>query len=349
MFICLIRSIRVSINNHIMQEFFMQRAIQLATLGLGHTAPNPCVGSVIVHDGKIIGEGYHKKHGTAHAEVNAVNSVQPENRHLLSQSTIYVTLEPCHHYGKTPPCVDLILENKFPKVVIGCKDPNPKVGGKSIDKLRKHGVTVEVGVLEKECWEVAKRFMTFFTKKRPYVILKYAQSQDGFIGKKDQQVWITGTQTKRLVHKWRHEEAAILVGTNTAEVDNPTLTNRLWFGTQPLRLVIDTKNRLSQDLNIFNTDALTKVLKTGDISTILNLLYEMKINSLIVEGGAMLLNSFIEQNLWDEARIFTGNRRVLGTAVALKEGVKAPNFPNILPSKEIKIGQDKLRIYKNQL
>ena len=330
-------------------ETYMQRAIQLAALGLGNAAPNPCVGSVIVHNGKIIGEGYHKKNGTAHAEVNAVNSVQPENRHLLSQSTIYVTLEPCHHYGKTPPCVDLILKYQFPKVVIGCKDPNPKVGGKSIEKLRKSGVEVEVGILEKECWEVAKRFMTFFTKKRPYIILKYAQSCDGFIGKVDQQVWITGAQTKRLVHKWRHEEAAILVGTNTAAIDNPTLTNRLWFGTQPLRLVIDTKNRLSTDLNIFNNDALTKVLENGDILTILNMLYDLKINSLIVEGGATLLNSFIEQNLWDEARIFTGNRRVLRTGVSLKEGVKAPDFPNVSPLETRKVGDDILKYYRNNV
>ena len=323
------------------QEVFMQRAIQLATLGLGKTAPNPCVGSVIVYNGKIIGEGYHKKYGTAHAEVNAVRSVRPENRHLLPESTIYVTLEPCHHYGKTPPCVDLILDHKFRKVVIGCKDPNPKVGGKSIEKLRKNGVEVEVGILEKECWEVAKRFMCFFTKKRPYIILKYAQSRDGFIGKKDKQVWITGSQTKRLVHKWRHEEAAILVGTNTAEIDNPTLTNRLWFGTQPLRLVIDTKSRLSNDLNIFNQAALTKVLDNGDIPTILHTLYEMKINSLIVEGGATLLNSFMKQNLWDEARIFTGKSY-------LKEGVKAPDFLNILPVLVQKIGEDTLRIYQNE-
>ncbi|MFK7948497.1 MAG: bifunctional diaminohydroxyphosphoribosylaminopyrimidine deaminase/5-amino-6-(5-phosphoribosylamino)uracil reductase RibD [Saprospiraceae bacterium] len=321
-------------------KIFMRRAIQLAKLGLGKAAPNPCVGSVIVYDGKIIGEGYHKKNGTAHAEVNAVNSVKPENHHLLSKSTIYVTLEPCHHYGKTPPCVDLILKHQFPKVVIGCKDPNPKVGGQSIEKLRKNGVEVEVGVLEKECWEVTKRFMTFFTKKRPFIILKYAQSYDGFIGKKNKQVWITGKQTKRLVHKWRHEEAAILVGTNTALIDNPTLTNRLWFGTQPLRLVIDAKNRLSKDLNIFNNDAITKVLENGDISIILKTLYDLKINSLIVEGGQTLLNSFIEQNLWDEARIFTGNVRI-------NDGVNAPNFLKISPLSTKKVGDDILKYYRN--
>lgn len=326
---------------HNPQEAFMRRAIQLATLGLGKAAPNPCVGSIIVYNGKIIGEGYHELHGTAHAEVNAVNSVPFESLHLLSKSTIYVTLEPCHHYGKTPPCVDLILKHKFPKVVIGCKDPNPKVGGQSIEKLRKNGVKVTVGVLENECWEVAKRFMTFFTKKRPYIILKYAKSQDGFIGQSDKQVWITGGQSKRLVHKWRNEEAAILVGTNTAAIDNPTLTNRLWYGNNPLRLVIDTKNRLPNDLNIFNEIATTKIFKTSDISTILKTLYDLKINSLIVEGGATLLNSFIAENLWDEARIFTGNSY-------LKNGVLAPNLPKIQPFKIEQIGDDTLEWFKNR-
>lgn len=326
---------------HNPQEAFMRRAILLATLGLGKAAPNPCVGSIIVYNGKIIGEGYHELHGTAHAEVNAVNSVPVESLHLLSKSTIYVTLEPCHHYGKTPPCVDLILKHKFPKVVIGCKDPNPKVGGQSIEKLRKNGVEVTVGVLENECWEVAKRFMTFFTKQRPYIILKYAKSQDGFIGQSDKQVWITGGQSKRLVHKWRNEEAAILVGTNTAAIDNPTLTNRLWYGNNPLRLVIDTKNRLPNDLNIFNEIATTKTFETSDISTILKTLYDLKINSLIVEGGATLLNSFIAENLWDEARIFTGNSY-------LKNGVLAPNLPKIQPFKIEQIGDDTLEWFKNR-
>lgn len=321
--------------NNNREEQYMGRAIQLAALGLGNAAPNPCVGSVIVYEDRIIGEGYHEKCGTGHAEVNAVASVKPENIHLLAQSTIYVTLEPCHHYGKTPPCVDLILKHKFPKVVIGCKDPNPKVGGQSIEKLRKNGVDVTVGILEKKCWAVARRFMTFFTKKRPYIILKYAKSQDGFIGQEGSQVWITGTQSKRLVHKWRSEEAAILVGTNTAIVDNPTLTNRLWSGKSPLRLVIDTKNRLNVDLNIFNDDVETRTFETADISVILQELYDLKINSLIVEGGASLLNSFIQQGFWDEARIFTGD-------CYLNKGVTAPNFPKMKPFKIEKIGADKL-------
>lgn len=322
-------------------EFFMRRAIQLARLGLGNTAPNPCVGSVIVHNNIIIGEGFHQKYGTPHAEVNAINSVKPENRFLLPESTIYVTLEPCFHYGKTPPCVDLIIKNNLKRVVIGCEDPNPKVGGQSIKKLRNLGIEVRVNVLEGECSAVAKRFMTYFTKKRPYIILKYAQSTDGFIGRQGKQVWITGQQSKRLAHKWRHEEAAILVGTNTALIDNPTLTNRLWFGTQPLRLVIDTRHRLSSELNIFNNDAPFKVLESNNLSEILDTLYELKVNSLIVEGGAALLNSFMQHNLWDEARVFTGNS-------LLKDGIKAPTLQDFQPKKSIKIGQDTLRIYQNE-
>lgn len=324
----------------VMDEKYMWRAIELAGLGLGKVAPNPCVGSVIVYDNRIIGEGFHRLYGAAHAEVNAVNSVKKEDQHLLCKATIYVTLEPCHHYGKTPPCVDLILENKIPKVVIGCKDPNPKVGGQSIEKLKRHGVEVTVGVLEKECWDVAKRFMTFFIKKRPYIILKYAKSKDDFIGNLNEQIWITGTQSKRLVHKWRNEEAAILIGTNTAAVDNPSLTNRLWYGKNPLRLVIDTKEKLNKNLNIFNQKAETKIFKTNDIDLILKELYDLKINSVIVEGGAALLNSFIDKGLWDEARIFTGD-------CYLKNGVAAPNFPKIKPMETKMIGGDRLEIFRN--
>lgn len=322
-------------------ELFMRRAIQLAKLGLGNTAPNPCVGSVIVHNNIIIGEGFHQKYGTPHAEVNAINSVKPEDRFLLSKSTVYVTLEPCFHYGKTPPCVDLIIKNNLKRVVIGCEDPNPKVAGQSIKKLRNLGIEVRVNVLDKECRAVAKRFMTYFTKKRPYIILKYAQSVDGFIGKKNEQVWITGQQTKRLVHKWRHEEAAIVIGTNTALIDNPTLTNRLWFGTQPLRLVIDRGGILSSDLNILNNDAPFKVVKSSNLSELLDILYGLKVSSLIVEGGAALLNSFIEHNLWDEARVFTGD-------CLLKDGIKAPTLQDFQPTNSIKIGQDVLHIYQNK-
>ncbi|MFT6149697.1 MAG: diaminohydroxyphosphoribosylaminopyrimidine deaminase [Saprospiraceae bacterium] len=324
-----------------MNEKYMRRAIQLASLGLGKAAPNPCVGSVIVYEDRIIGEGFHRLYGTAHAEVNAVNSVKAAERHLLSKSTIYVTLEPCHHYGKTPPCVDLILENKIPKVIIGCRDPNPKVGGKSIEKLKQNGVEVTVGILEKDCWEVAKRFMTFFTKKRPYIILKYAKSKDGFIGKRNKQVWITGSQSKRLVHKWRNEEGSILVGTNTAAIDNPSLTNRLWYGKNPLRLVIDTKGKLNLNLNLFDDKAETKVFKNSAIELMLKALSDLKINSLIVEGGATLLNSFIEKGLWDEARVFTGN-------CYLEDGIAAPNLPKNEPIETKIIGQDKLEIFKFQ-
>ena len=323
-------------------EKFMNRAIQLAKLGIGNIAPNPAVGAVIVYENQIIGEGFHQKYGEGHAEVNAVNSVKKQKLALLSESTIYVTLEPCHHYGKTPPCVDLLLKHKFKKVVIGCQDPNPKVGGQSIEKLRQNGVEVEVGVLEKTCFEVAKRFMTFHTKKRPYVILKFAKSKDSFIGKPNEQIWITGSQTKRLVHRWRSEEGAILVGTNTVAIDNPTLTNRLWTGENPVRVVIDANNRLLEDLNVFNADAKTIRVKTTDLSEILSLLHNEKINSVIIEGGAKILQAFINENLWDEARVFTGNKY-------LQTGIEAPkfDFQTVQLLEKRTIGNDILEIFSN--
>lgn len=323
-------------------EKFMNRAIQLAQLGIGNIAPNPAVGAVIVYENKIIGEGFHQKYGAGHAEVNAVNSVNSKDLILLSKSTIYVTLEPCHHYGKTPPCVDLLLRHQFKRVVIGCQDPNPKVGGQSIQKLRQNDVEVEVGILEKACFEVAKRFMTFHTKKRPYIILKFAKSKDNFIGKPNEQIWITGSQVKRLVHRWRSEEGAILVGTNTAVIDNPTLTNRLWTGKNPIRVVIDANNRLSEDLNIFNADVKTIRIKTTDLSEILSLLHTEKINSVIIEGGAKILQAFINENLWDEARVFTGNKY-------LQTGIEAPkfDFEQVQFERKIMIGEDILEIFSN--
>jgi diaminohydroxyphosphoribosylaminopyrimidine deaminase / 5-amino-6-(5-phosphoribosylamino)uracil reductase len=323
-----------------MDEQFMARALQLAHLGQGQVAPNPMVGAVIVRNGKIIGEGWHARYGEAHAEVNAVRSLSAENLQHCDTATIYVTLEPCHHYGKTPPCVDLILKHRFARVVIGCQDPNPQVGGKSIEKLRQNGVVVTVGVLERECEHLARRFMTFFTKKRPYIILKFAQSADGFIGRTGEQVKITNALTQRLVHRWRSEEAAILVGTNTAITDNPTLTNRLWSGGNPLRLVIDTKNRLSPNANLRNADAPTVIYNTSNLQEILADLYTRKINSVIVEGGAALLQSFINADLWDEARILTGKK-------TLQNGIKAPEIPAHLRTvvEERSLDGDKLIVF----
>lgn len=320
-------------------EIFMQRCLDLALLGIGDVAPNPMVGCVIVHQGRIIGEGYHQKYGQAHAEVNAVRSVQ--NTDLLSQSTLYVSLEPCAHWGKTPPCSDLIIESHIPHVVIGTTDPFAKVAGKGIERMQKAGIKVEVGVLEKECRDLNRRFFTFHEKQRPYVLLKWAQTLDAFIDtdrtETQHPAWITNSLCKRLVHKQRSEESAVLIGTNTAQYDNPSLTVREWIGNQPIRMVLDRKGRLSKDLLIFDQKAPTwvfteliqddteslKFIKIDFnqeiIFQILTELFRKNILSVVVEGGSILLNSFIQNNLWDEAHIYTGNQ-------FFGKGVKAPGI-----------------------
>lgn len=324
----------------------MKRCLQLAKNGLGTTYPNPMVGSVIVHDDRIIGEGWHRKAGEPHAEVNAVNSVK--NPELLKDSTIYVSLEPCSHYGKTPPCSDLIIAKGIKKIVVGTVDPFAEVAGRGIKKLLDAGHEVIVGILDKECQEINKRFFTFHQKKRPYIILKWAESADGFIApspetrNKKEPVWITNTYSKQLVHKWRAEEQAILVGTQTALADNPGLTTRDWAGSSPTRIVLDRRNTLPRNLKIFNNDAPTIVFTESEskeegnvkfvqidfgappaagqeslIEQILEKLYEEGLQSLIVEGGAKTLQSFIDANLWDEARIFKGES-------VFKTGISAP-------------------------
>lgn len=348
-------------------EKYIRRCIELAKNGLGTTYPNPMVGSVIVCDGKIIGEGWHKKSGEPHAEVNAVNSVKDKS--LLKKSTIYVSLEPCSHFGKTPPCCDLIIENEIPNVVIGTVDPNIKVAGNGIKKLLEAGKKVTVGVLEDECNELNKRFFTFHTKKRPYVILKWAESQDGFIAplilrqaqddiKNRKPVWITNEFSRQLVHKWRSEEQAILVGTQTVMDDNPKLDTRDWAGNNPVRIVLDQHNRIPKDSHIFNHQAQTIVLtnstpsinkenvnfETIDFSKnsaeqILEVLYKHQIQSVIIEGGRQTLQTFIDENLWDEARIFTGQ-------LLIEKGI---NAPNILLKKTEKYTfiKDELQISRN--
>jgi diaminohydroxyphosphoribosylaminopyrimidine deaminase / 5-amino-6-(5-phosphoribosylamino)uracil reductase len=320
---------------------FMARALELAQLGIGNVAPNPMVGCVIVHQGKIIGEGYHREYGKAHAEVNAINSVI--YRDLLPESTLYVTLEPCSHHGKTPPCADLIILEKIPNIVIGTIDPFAGVAGKGVGKLHRAGCKVEVGVLEEECQELNRRFFTFHQKKRPYIILKWAQTEDGFIDIDrsveyfGQPTWITNDLSRIAVHKMRSEESAILVGTNTAQKDNPSLTVRDWFGSHPLRLVIDRDLRLSPDLELFNQKFPTVVYTSkpavsksnleykeipfdGDeIEHILADLHRRNIQSLIVEGGGKLLQSFINQSLWDESHVFIGRR-------LFQKGVAAPKI-----------------------
>jgi len=305
---------------------YISRCIELAKNGLGTTYPNPMVGSVIVYNNEIIGEGWHRKSGEPHAEVNAINSVKDKS--LLSKSTIYVSLEPCSHFGKTPPCCDLIIANKIPNVVIGTIDPFAKVAGNGIKKLIEVGKNVTVGILEEDCNELNKRFFTFHNKKRPYIILKWAESSDGFIAplsKETQKpVWLTNEYSRQLVHKWRSEEQAILVGTNTVIDDNPSLTTRDWSGNNPIRIVLDQNNRISKESHIFDNQAKTLSITKDNINFNNNLaqeittfLFENTIQSLIIEGGRQTLQTFIDANIWDEARVFRGG-------ISLKEGKKAP-------------------------
>lgn len=323
--------------------------MQLAKNGLGTTRPNPAVGAVIVYKKTIIGEGFTSPYGGSHAEVNAIDSVKDKS--LLSKSLLYVTLEPCSHYGKTPPCSELIITHKIPEVVIGCIDDNPEVAGKGIEKLKASGCKVTVGVLEKECKEHHKRFFTFHNKKRPYIILKWAETQDGFIAPKSKReknpVWITTKYSRQLVHKWRAEEQAILVGTNTVAEDNPSLTVRDWKGDNPIRVVFDKDAKLQSNSNVFNEKAdtirVTNNLIDFDQSMaqqICTLLHRENITSVIVEGGLKTLQTFIDENLWDEARVFTGK-------VEFEEGIKAPKLNGKLVS-ETKIDTDILKIYNNQ-
>jgi len=340
----------------------MSRCLELSEKGLGTVAPNPLVGCVIVHENKIIGEGYHQCFGGPHAEVNAINSIK--DKKLLENSTLYVTLEPCSHFGKTPPCADLIIRNKIPRVVIASSDPNPLVSGKGVEKLKAAGIIVETGISEKEYEWINRRFFTFFHKQRPYIILKWAQTKDGFIDidRTDESpkiTWITNEASRILVHKWRTEEQAILIGTKTAMNDNPTLTSRFWKGKNPLRVVLDRNLTLSKNLNVFNKEASTLVFTSSQkfsnsehinfslidfgknlIPDILHELYSRKIQSVIVEGGAKTLKSFIDADLWDEVRVFTGD-------ITFKKGIKAPEISGKKYSNQ-NIGTSKLNILLNK-
>ncbi len=341
-----------------MDEFYMQRCIDLARLGNGNVAPNPMVGSVIVFENRVIGEGYHQLYGKAHAEVNAIDNVKDKS--LLSKSTIYVSLEPCAHYGQTPPCVDLIIKNKLKRVVIGCSDSFEKVSGKGVQKLKDTGIDVTIGVLEKECRELNKRFFTFHEKKRPYVVLKWAQTKDGFIDKKRsdscQEInWISSPETKMLVHKWRSEEHSILVGKNTVQKDNPTLTVREIEGENPIRIILDSQLELNTSNNVFNNESNTIIfnlikdakldnlewikLSNMKVQTILEALYKKNIQSVFIEGGAFTLQSFIDSNCWDEARVIVGE-------TFFNEGVIAPVISKI-PSSNFNFSTDSIYIYSN--
>lgn len=318
-------------------EEYMQRCIDLAAKAAGYVAPNPMVGAVLVHHDKIIGEGFHRLYGEAHAEVNCIRQAEQQHTHLLAESTMYVSLEPCAHFGKTPPCADLLIKKGIKKVVVGCRDPFLQVNGKGIDKLRTVGIEVTEGVLEKECMQLNKRFFTFHTKQRPYIILKWAASADNrMAAASEERTLISGDLSNRLVHRWRSEEAAILVGTNTALKDNPSLTTRLWKGKNPLRLVLDRRLKLPASLQVFDQSVQTIVL--NDIreeerahlhfvlldknlpvpEALAKAMYKLNIQSVIIEGGSILLQSFIDAGLWDEARIITNNRLLIGN------GVKAP-------------------------
>jgi diaminohydroxyphosphoribosylaminopyrimidine deaminase / 5-amino-6-(5-phosphoribosylamino)uracil reductase len=353
-------------------NFYMQRCLELARRGAGHVAPNPMVGAVLVYSDSIIGEGWHQQYGEAHAEVNCIASVKESDKHLIPRSTLYVSLEPCAHIGKTPPCADLIIRYKIPKVIIGCRDPFTEVNGKGIEKLEVAGVQVETGVLETECKELNKRFFTFHILHRPYIMLKWAQTQDGKIGYGNgRRLLISNEYSNRLVHQWRSEEAAILVGTNTALFDDPALTTRLWPGSSPVRLVVDMELRLPSSLQLFNREVRTIIFNTRkheedgnllyyritqDLSLVrqvLNALYQLKILSVLVEGGAKLLHSFIDEGIWDEARVI-GNRTpasyqetMHNRQEAMGNELPAPELTNSIKTGEMNLLSDQISIYKH--
>ncbi len=343
---------------------YISRCIQIAKNGLGTTFPNPMVGSLLVHNDTILGEGFTSAYGGPHAEVNAIRSVQDKT--LLKDATLYVTLEPCSHYGKTPPCCDLIIASEIPNVVIGTLDPNEKVAGKGIEKLRAAGCHVQVGLLQKECREHHKRFLTFHEKKRPYIILKWAESADGFIAptaekRKNARAphWISSLASRQLTHKWRSEEQAILVGSNTVLEDNPQLNVRLWSGNSPVRVVLDRELKINDDFHVMDGSGNTMVLtESSDSNKFINeiqyetllfskdiapqictVLHKNNIISVLIEGGARTLQTFIDANIWDEARVFIGKND-------LGNGLKAPTLKSSLKSSK-KIGPDLLKCYTN--
>ncbi|MBC7848967.1 MAG: bifunctional diaminohydroxyphosphoribosylaminopyrimidine deaminase/5-amino-6-(5-phosphoribosylamino)uracil reductase RibD [Chitinophagaceae bacterium] len=338
-------------------EQYMHRCLQLAALGLGPTAPNPLVGAVLVHQGSIIGEGYHKQYGHAHAEVNCIDSVPSHEQQFIPHSTLYVNLEPCAHVGKTPPCADFIIAKGIKEVVIANLDPFIKVDGKGIEKLQAAGVLVRTGILEHEASILNKRFLCFHTKHRPYIILKWAQSANGFIsGPQGDPLKISNEISDRFVHRWRSEEAAILVGTNTAAIDNPNLTNRLWTGNSPVRVVLDKNLRLAQTLNLFHggRTVVLNFLKSelvgsaefviineqvGLPSAICEALSALSIQSVLVEGGTQLLNSFIDSGIWDEARVIVNKKMVID------DGIKAPHLFNASKTDATEEGSDLISTY----
>tara|TARA_B100001121_G_scaffold130305_1_gene114249 strand:+ start:791 stop:1810 length:1020 start_codon:yes stop_codon:yes gene_type:complete len=331
----------------------MKRCIELASNSIGYTYPNPLVGAVVVYKNKIIGEGYHAKYGESHAEVKAINNVK--DKRLLKDSILYVNLEPCNHYGKTPPCTEAIINNNIKKVVIGSEDPNNLVNGSGIAKLKSNGCNVSVGIMNKECTELNKRFFTYHNHKRPYIILKWAESKDRFISpiKSNETLgkvnWISGEDAKKLSHKWRSEEHSILVGVQTIIDDNPILTTRFVKGRSPLRFVLDPNLRIPLDSRILSDTVktiilskkenklipnYTKEIEFGNINEIIESLYNMNIQSILVEGGTKTINHFLNNNLWDSIRVFQSN-------IELGRGIKGPDI-NLKKFNLKNIGNDKL-------
>ncbi|MFP9100218.1 bifunctional diaminohydroxyphosphoribosylaminopyrimidine deaminase/5-amino-6-(5-phosphoribosylamino)uracil reductase RibD [Flavobacterium sp. RHBU_24] len=356
-------------------EIYMQRCLELAEKGMRAAMTNPSVGAVLVHDGRIIGEGHTSPYGGPHGEVNCINSVTGADRHLIPDATLYVSLEPCSHYGNTPPCCDLIIKQQIKKIVVGTADPHEKVAGNGIKKLRETGMEVIVGAMEKECRESNRRFFTFHEKKRPYIILKWAESADGFLSpniqlasgsgdglsgnpEEKKPVWITNKYSRQLVHKWRSEEAAILVGTKTVLDDNPSLDVRSWTGPNPVRVVIDRTGKISNGYNVKNQKIKTIVLTgqenlsnldgivyenvqfgEGFLPAVMDILHHNNLLSVLVEGGRQTLQFFIDANLWDEARVFK-------SSILFNEGTPAPLLKKV-PDSQQRIDNDELFIFRN--
>lgn len=341
-----------------MEEKYMYRALQLAKKGIGNVSPNPMVGAVIVYNEKIIGEGYHQVYGGPHAEVNAVASVSEEDKKLMTAADMYVTLEPCSHYGKTPPCADLLVKNKFKNVYVCNLDPNPLVAGRGIKKLEEAGINVTTGILEQEGLEINKRFFKVMKENKPFVILKYAQTSDGFVARENfDSKWISNASSRQLVHKMRAEEDAIMVGSNTAKYDNPTLNVRDWAGKDPIRIVVDRECKLDKKLNLFDqkiqTICYTNAYESEEenlsyvalnqesfLEDLLSDLAKRKVQSVIIEGGSTLLKHFIEKDLWDEAHVFTSS------TASFEKGIQAPQLINAKKVNQQNILGDDYSIYQ---
>ncbi|MEI6264448.1 MAG: bifunctional diaminohydroxyphosphoribosylaminopyrimidine deaminase/5-amino-6-(5-phosphoribosylamino)uracil reductase RibD [Sphingobacteriia bacterium] len=345
----------------VQQEKYMQRCIELALKGAGSVAPNPMVGSVLVYKDRIIGEGYHVIYGGPHAEVNCINSVSLDNKAYVKDATLYVSLEPCAHYGKTPPCAVLIVKNQIKHVVIGSTDPFDSVNGKGIHILKEAGIKVEIGILELECKQINASFFTYHQKKRPYIILKWAQTADTKIASaSNERLFITNSISNTLVHQWRSEVAAILVGTNTALKDNPKLNNRFWTGKSPIRLVIDLSLRLPTHLHLFSDGQPTivfnykkserigavkyeQVLSNQSVlAQIIEFCYLQNYQSILVEGGASILQSFIDESLWDEARVLTNH------SLSIRNGIDSPLLTQFRVESNKKLLDDEIVIYLNK-